>query len=231
MKYRSIGLPLPTWLRKDYLRALSVVDGTLGRETRLFQIFFAGWTAFAYRMVTATDDAKRLQRLRPHGTSQRVNVRFTRILNAYLFNSCSAVDCLAFACYALGAWRSRNDPTAFPTETAKQLRAVTPTEVAARYEKHWPTEALTAGLLALKRNAEVDFLFTVRDVVTHRGLILNVQVLAENRTVIPRNPKDPPDLWIGAPEVEVSASTVGTLQARLIDHFKAFPVGVRSFVE
>ncbi|WP_221638166.1 hypothetical protein AAJV73_15480 [Cyanobium sp. BSA11S] len=197
---------------------------TTGSSPRLFGV---AWHGFGYRVTTVTEYAQRYRMQQPYGCAGHDgNFRNDQALVDYLFNACSALDCLVIAAYAIA---SDLKPQEFPSDSV-QLRRVTRRVLATRFQTHWPGANLTEVLVKVYEDSKISRLFAIRDVVTHRGTLPRTLYAGGDRhgkVTVPSNVKDPPDVWES--DLELGDASVADWQATLEPLFERAVVAVIGF--
>ncbi len=197
MTSSRLGISLPPYIGPRFDEVWDLAERGLGRDSQAFRLFSMGWHGVGYRAVTLGHYAHRHSRLPKYGSSgHEGNYLEDQALVDYLFNACSAVDCLVFAAFGVASGLA---PDAFPSN-ARKLVQVRLQMLAEEFENTWSGEELTALFKDLRDHSGIRFLYKVRDVVTHRGALprtLTNYWGEESRTqvTIPSKIKEIPDLW------------------------------------
>jgi hypothetical protein len=206
MPSRHIGIELPPFLGEPYDQAWDLVAWAAGRQTTAGRLFSLGWHGLGNRALTTVELFEHYRTLPRYGSAGHDgNHHSDQTLTNFLFNSCSSVDCLAFGLYGIG---HHLDPSAFPATDAAELRRVERKSVGRLLTKHWPTEELAVRFAELNASASVDWLYTYRDVFTHRGTPPRHHFMGganDGKTMIPENPKALPPDWVAQAEVDSAA--------------------------
>lgn len=216
---RHLGILLPEWLGAGYDQAWDLVSQSLGADTRPGKIFSLGWRGLGHRGITSTRYAALLAALHAPGTKgHEGNHEEEEVRTNYLFNACSTVECLLFACYGIG---SALAPTIFLTEKSEHL-GLKRHQIVGKFTQVWPAYPLTVSLQALLASDHIRQLFTMRDVATHRGSpprSFHLGGPLHRQVTVPSNPKDLPDLWVS--DQEIGAHAFGTWHAEMAHLVKA----------
>jgi hypothetical protein len=223
-----LGIQLSSCLGVEFDEAWDFVAAHLGKDSQACRLFIMGWHGLGYRVKTIEEYSARYGSLPPYGSnSHGGNFRADQALVDYLFNACSAVECLAFAAYGIA---SGLDPVHFPTDNASQLRAVSREKVADLYATSWRGQELTDVLEYVRDDAAMQDLFDIRDVVTHRGTLYRTHYVGgplHGKVAIPSNVKDLPNVWTS--DLVLGAEAVRNWQGTLERLFTRSVAGVLSF--
>ena len=224
---RHLGITIPDCLAPDFDASWDLVQAKLGTVNTSSKLFSMAWHGVGWRTLTAEQYADRYCAIPRYGSaSHEGNFREDQALVDFLFNACSAIDCLVFAAYSLA---TAINPSSFPLTTAAQL-LVSRKLVADRFEAAWPMDRLTNCLMIIRDDAAIRFLFAMRDVVTHRGVLprtLSVGGTHHGGVTIPSKAKDLPDVW--SSDFNIDCASVKDWRDRLRTIFHHAIPGVLSF--
>lgn len=175
-------------------RLTSREDG-LARSKSANQTFASAWNGVGYRIkATLQYDVDFRAALAAGGSGPAGAERFNqeRALFGCATSAVSAIDCFYMASYAVAA----SIPSAsFPLDIAKRLKKYPP-DVAALFEAGFPGDAFTRLAAEVANSKEFDALKDVRDVLSHRGILLRTHFVMVGGAkppyaAHPSNPKDP----------------------------------------
>ena len=229
MASSRLGIELPICLGEDFDRAWEATAACLGKQSRAYRLFSVAWHGLGYRTVTTGEYANRYASQPPYGTAgHRGNFEEDQALVDYLFNACSALDCIVFAAYAIA---SGVEPSIFLSDKSTQLRLDRKT-VADKFLSKWAGEELTDVLSTVRNDPIFQLLYCIRDVATHRGTLprtLYVGAVPVGTVTVPSNAKDLPDVWES--DLCLGAASVNEWQGQLESLIERAVAGVLAFVD
>jgi len=198
----NMALPVeyPTVIFDDLLQRVANT-GAMEAERKTL---ISSWQAVAvrYRAAVEADGQARESIARSSNPSGEDRYLQEKAIFDFFVNIASCIDCLFYFMHIIG---SVLKPSAFPTQTEKELQQIHPSAVAERFQKHFPAEAVTKLIVEFANSDEYRQSRELKDAMFHR-LVPSKTVwitfsTPQNGTTpkppsIPSNPKSPADQWV-----------------------------------
>ena len=168
-KLSTVGIVMPKDFEATAYESVHArINANQNTESDTWQQYAGAWNAVAYRFLSVTESDKMFTKsIKRYGDAPKQPERYyqERELFSFFVNGLATIESLCYGLFAIG---SMLNPQEFPTNTAKDLRLISPERTAGQFAKAFQGEGITFALQHLIATQEFRDWKEIRNVLAHR---------------------------------------------------------------